>query len=429
MKLVKLRNPWGKGEWKGKWSRSHSYWTPELKRQLNHSSIKKGVFFIPFTAMIKYFHCFQICYFHDNYKYSSKMVTDVKKLPALFFDIRVKSKGVYYISLNQINKRSYIFDPNYDYSTMILILYKFGDNNKPEYIAANMKNRKENWIKSELKAGRYVLEVRQYIKTFIDNFVLSVYGPSNCVIERKTFQQLGKSNINSILVEAIQDFGLKNPNNHKKDISSKNMNYSLVDMRNGIGYVIFQNNEMNYHLSVTANLSNSKNINVIYPGHNMQITLEVPGFQKKLIIFLSKGLPYSVSVSLSFITKRESQRKERIGVYQKRSNNVKLPVKPKKKKKQVVNKEFERSLKKSYFNKQISKNKDDICYVYESLIDFPIIIKSIFILNNCYIENYFKAEFNFILLPKQFHFICIKPIDTREDFNAELISEKVEDII
>jgi hypothetical protein len=429
MKLIKLRNPWGKGEWTGKWSKSHSYWTPELKRKLNHSSIKKGVFFIPLTAMIKYFHCFQICYFHDNYKYSSKMVTDVKKSPALFFDIRVNSKGVFYISLNQINKRSYIFDPNYDYSTMILILYKFGDNNKPEYIAANMKNRKENWIKTILTPGRYILEVRQYIKTFIDSFVLSVYGPSNCKIERKSFGQLGRKNINSILVEAIQDFGVRNPDNKPKAISSKNMNYSLVDLRNGIGYVIFQNNEMDYHLNVTANLSNSKNINVIYPGKEMQITLEVPGFQKKLIIFLSEGLPYSVSVSLSFITKRDSQRNQRIGVYKKRSNVPKQPKKIIQPPKPIDNKEFENSLKKSYFNRQISKNKDDICYVYESLIDFPIIIKSMFVLDNCYIENYFKAEFNFILLPKQFHFLSIKPIDSNQKFNAELISEKVENLI
>ena len=34
VKLLKLRNPWGKGEWTGAWSDKWTGWTPELKREL-----------------------------------------------------------------------------------------------------------------------------------------------------------------------------------------------------------------------------------------------------------------------------------------------------------------------------------------------------------------------------------------------------------
>ena len=34
-RLVKLRNPWGKGEWKGKWSDDSSMWTEDLKEKLS----------------------------------------------------------------------------------------------------------------------------------------------------------------------------------------------------------------------------------------------------------------------------------------------------------------------------------------------------------------------------------------------------------
>ena len=34
-KLVKLRNPWGKGEWKGDWSDESYKWTQQLKKELN----------------------------------------------------------------------------------------------------------------------------------------------------------------------------------------------------------------------------------------------------------------------------------------------------------------------------------------------------------------------------------------------------------
>ena len=34
VKLVKLRNPWGKFEWKGDWGDKSETWTDELKEQL-----------------------------------------------------------------------------------------------------------------------------------------------------------------------------------------------------------------------------------------------------------------------------------------------------------------------------------------------------------------------------------------------------------
>jgi hypothetical protein len=31
-KLIKLRNPWGKGEWKKEWQDNFEQWTPELMK-------------------------------------------------------------------------------------------------------------------------------------------------------------------------------------------------------------------------------------------------------------------------------------------------------------------------------------------------------------------------------------------------------------
>jgi hypothetical protein len=302
---------------------------------------------------------------------------------------------------------------------MIMILYSVNDKNEITYIGANMKNRKENWIKDTLKPGRYLLEIRHNIKTFINSFVVSVYGPSNSRIVRTVHQKLKKLKITSCLIEAMQKFSLTNPSNNKKQISSKNMNYSLVDMRNGLGYVIFENNEMDYHLKVFANMKNSKNIEVIYPGTAEELTLEVPGFQKKIIIFVSKGLPYSISVSLSFTMHKERARQERIGMFKKRRlidlNHNKMEKPQIKKKEKIL-----------YFIKNRSNNSNDITFMYESVVEFPVVVKLLFSLGNCYIEDHFKEQINFVLMPKEFYFIVIKRIDGNLGFRAELLAENVE---
>lgn len=52
-RLLKLRNPWGRGEWNGDWSDSSSLWTDELKSKLGWTGADDGIFFISFTDFLK----------------------------------------------------------------------------------------------------------------------------------------------------------------------------------------------------------------------------------------------------------------------------------------------------------------------------------------------------------------------------------------
>ena len=54
-KIVKLRNPWGKGEWKGDWSYNSHLWSDSLKTTLKLNSSEDGLFFMDFTDLKKYF--------------------------------------------------------------------------------------------------------------------------------------------------------------------------------------------------------------------------------------------------------------------------------------------------------------------------------------------------------------------------------------
>ena len=58
IRLVRIRNPWGKREWKGAWSASSEQWTKALRKALGKSSYARGdgTFFMSFDDVLERFH-------------------------------------------------------------------------------------------------------------------------------------------------------------------------------------------------------------------------------------------------------------------------------------------------------------------------------------------------------------------------------------
>eukprot|EP00007_Cunea_sp_BSH-02190019_P009468 CAMPEP_0174235338 /NCGR_PEP_ID=MMETSP0417-20130205/4814_1 /TAXON_ID=242541 /ORGANISM="Mayorella sp, Strain BSH-02190019" /LENGTH=879 /DNA_ID=CAMNT_0015313829 /DNA_START=69 /DNA_END=2708 /DNA_ORIENTATION=- len=66
-RLIRLRNPWGKKEWKGKWSDKSSDWTPALRAELSHEDADDGAFWMEFGDYLRYFTKLTICrLYHDT---------------------------------------------------------------------------------------------------------------------------------------------------------------------------------------------------------------------------------------------------------------------------------------------------------------------------------------------------------------------------
>ncbi len=61
VKLLKLRNPWGKSEWRGDWSNKWTKWPIEIKRQLLVNPEKNGIFWIPFEDVLTNFYDISMC--------------------------------------------------------------------------------------------------------------------------------------------------------------------------------------------------------------------------------------------------------------------------------------------------------------------------------------------------------------------------------
>jgi hypothetical protein len=70
--LVKLRNPWGKGEWKSDWNDNDSRWndvSEHEKKRIGFSKGNDGLFFMEFRHFQRYFDACQICHYRDNSKH------------------------------------------------------------------------------------------------------------------------------------------------------------------------------------------------------------------------------------------------------------------------------------------------------------------------------------------------------------------------
>ncbi|KAL4792446.1 hypothetical protein BDV19DRAFT_380821 [Aspergillus venezuelensis] len=58
VRLVKLRNPWGKKEWSGAWSDGSEQWTAEWMKKLNHKFGNDGFFWISYEDLLKKYQHF-----------------------------------------------------------------------------------------------------------------------------------------------------------------------------------------------------------------------------------------------------------------------------------------------------------------------------------------------------------------------------------
>ena len=69
VKLLKLRNPWGTGEWQGAWSDNSAEWTPAIRKQVGSEEKDDGAFYIALEDYLEHFAWTSLCVENDNTKY------------------------------------------------------------------------------------------------------------------------------------------------------------------------------------------------------------------------------------------------------------------------------------------------------------------------------------------------------------------------
>ena len=188
-------------------------------------------------------------------------------------------------------------------------------------------------------------------------------------------------------------------------------------MRNGIGFVYFQNDEVEYEISASVKMNKSENIEIIYPEYVLEMSLHMGSMQSKVIVFVANKLPYSVSTHFSFSCKKEIKEKLNLmkqsvknGNFRKKSKNdgnmfsvspSRNPKTPKNNRKRSSSKNENGTHSEMIFFKNYniyllkSYSDEYIVFIYENKSINTYNVKVTFDIINGFIKDEFSNSVNF----------------------------------
>jgi len=94
-KLLRIRNPWGAGEWNGDWSDHSAKWNDSLRLEMGCSSENDGVFFMCMEDVVKNFTSINVCFCKGH--------TDQSRVPW----IEQRRKSVFHYDGSNVGTRMY----------------------------------------------------------------------------------------------------------------------------------------------------------------------------------------------------------------------------------------------------------------------------------------------------------------------------------
>ena len=218
LRLILIRNPWGKVEWKGTFSSHSSLWTSKLRKLLSSTDQpgmeSSGTFWMTYHDFLRRFSTIDVCKAYRNSAWRAITVSDTLGISARGgistdsqFTISVRSNRVgetahVYLSLLQDSKRggtpqwsSGTLSPSYWYSDLTCILRRSGSafsGSSGDVETALFSAPMRNSIPAELHLtdGDYTLEVYRFIPltdtSRLQHYYVHLYTPDDIVVTKET---------------------------------------------------------------------------------------------------------------------------------------------------------------------------------------------------------------------------------------------------
>ncbi|KAM4065897.1 calpain family cysteine protease [Hirsutella rhossiliensis] len=164
-RLVRLKNPWGKGEWKGAWSDGSKEWTPEWLEKLDHRFGDDGDFWISYDDLLRKYQAFERTRLFDS-DWSVAQIWTTLTVPWMldyhttYFSLSLSKPGPVVIVFSQLDERYFRGLEGQYHFQLALRLHKKG---KEDYLVrsqAPYRMRRSVNVELELEAGEYDVRVK-----------------------------------------------------------------------------------------------------------------------------------------------------------------------------------------------------------------------------------------------------------------------------
>ena len=184
-----------------------------------------------------------------------------------------------------------------------------------------------------------------------------------------------------------------------RKVSSKNVQYSMFDTDGGWGYFYFTNNETKFNYETTIELTNSRNVKIVYPGHRNKLSMTINPRESSIVIYEATGFPYSTAMKIA----------SSFSPFQ--ASNDMMTSTLQLGKKQILD---------NNITQTTNQHEDGYCIVFENKTKDLYQLMVEFELVNCHIQGKIGTSVTMMIHPWKNHTIIIRKDATARSFKAKV---------